>query len=256
MQSKMIIYEQPLNEYLRVCLRLEHLFACAKHYLNKQNEWDTRTAIATIIDVLNVFDRPDIKSKLTNAVHSHMAALSAMQQAPNIDNAKLQQLLQQLNSALNMLGKTEGKLGQTIRNHEFLAMIKQRLSVPGGTCNSVMPNYQLWLKQPFSEQQTILEDWLNSLTPLQRLTDLLLKLTRESAKPVLKIASNGFYQEMLAPQIAYQLIRVAVPKESNLYPEISVGRHCISIYFYQFNLNARSTQTTEEVSFELSCCKI
>ena len=43
------IFEQPLNEIMRVCLRLEYLFKQLRYFITKDSVWEIQTAIITII---------------------------------------------------------------------------------------------------------------------------------------------------------------------------------------------------------------
>lgn len=58
-----IIYEQPLNEIVRTCLRLEHVFHSAHHFLAKSNTWDYRAAVRALTEIMAILDRPDFKGK-------------------------------------------------------------------------------------------------------------------------------------------------------------------------------------------------
>jgi cell division protein ZapD len=59
-----VIYEQPVNEHVRVCLRLEQLFNQTLHWMRGTSAWDSRAAISALLEILNVLDRPDLKAKL------------------------------------------------------------------------------------------------------------------------------------------------------------------------------------------------
>jgi len=256
MTRETIIYEQPLNEHIRFCLRLEHLFTQAKYYIASQDIWNTRTALATIIEILEAVDRSDIKSKLTNALRIQSTRLEQLQRLPNIDKDKLNNILNELNQSIVILHGIEGKLCQELREDEFITAIRQRNNTPGGTCNFAIPAYCLWLQKPAVERQKMLNTWFGSFDRLQIIVTLLIQLTREGGSSIPQLANNGFYQEALTPNIAYQMIRVAIPKDINIYPEISVGRHRLSIHFYKLDINGSAKQTKNDINFELTCCKI
>jgi cell division protein ZapD len=85
---------------------------------------------------------------------------------------------------------------------------------------------------------------------------LLLQLTREGSKIQKRNAEQGFYQELLDPQTNLRLIRVAVPNSSLAYPEVSVGRHFLSIRFYSPSIHERPTQYMHNFEFFLSYCSL
>jgi cell division protein ZapD len=257
MDARIITYEQPLNELMRFCLRLEYLFAQAQYHLSENTIWDVRAALGAIIDILNVIDRPDIKSKITNALQLHCSTLIKLEQSPGIDSEKLGEVLQQLNESQEVLLGIHGKLGQNLRDNEFLTAIRQRLINPAGTCDFAIPAYHLWLQQPVETQRKELLDWYYTFDQLQGIINLLLQLTRDSAVSKGKVAIKGFYQEALSPNIPYQIIRINLPLKNNIYPNISFGKHLVSIYMFSFNGSGyRAAQFSGDISFDLTLCRL
>jgi cell division protein ZapD len=257
MEDGTIIYEQPLNELMRFCLRLEYLFAQAQHHLSEDTIWDVRAALNAIVDILNVIDRPDIKSKLTNALQLHYSTLTQLEQSPEIDQQKLREVLQQLSESQEILHSIHGKLGQNLRDNEFLTSIRQRLINPAGTCDFAIPAYHLWLQQSVEVQRKELLDWYYTFDQLQGITSLLLQLTRDSAAPKERVAVKGFYQEALSPNIPYQIVRLKLPLKYKIYPNISVGRHLVSIYIFSFNgTSHHAVQFSNDIDFELTLCRL
>jgi cell division FtsZ-interacting protein ZapD len=49
---------------------------------------------------------------------------------------------------------------------------------------------------------------------------------------------------------------VLLSKTRNLYPEISVGRHRLSIHFYMLKEHGKAVQVMDDVAFDLACCKL
>lgn len=232
MEQKTITYEQPLNEQIRVALRLEYLFKQAESYLGQDSTLDIHSAVVTIIDILNVVDRPDLKSKLTYALRSQIISLTHLTEVPEVDQEKLRNLMNKLDQFIDLLHSTQGKMGKELRDNEFLTTVRQRLTIAGGTTKFAIPAYHLWLQQPTELKQQKVLEWFSHFKQLQEIVKLLLQLTRDSAKPTTKIADRGFYQEALAPDIAYQMFRVELPLELNMFPEISLGRHRLSVHFF------------------------
>jgi cell division protein ZapD len=254
--SDTIIFEQPLNEQMRLCLRLEHLFQQIEHHLGKESLWDTRIVINVLFDILSVIDRPDLKNKIGQILNQYIASFMQLAQTPNVNKQKLQRMVDQLNKAMDTLQAIQGKVGQMLRENEFLAAIQQRLSVPAGTCCFSSPAYYLWLHLPPKERFKNLVNWCEPFEPLQKIINLLLMLTRDSNELKPKVANSGFYQANLDPNISYQMIRIQVPLKYALHPEISVGRHRLTIHFFELNPNGKANQTKKDVEFFLACCKL
>lgn len=254
MPAEPIIYEQPINEHVRVCLRLEHLFNQFIHWMRGTNQWDSRAALAAMLEILNVLDRPDLKGKLVKELGRYATIVSRFAETPHIDRSKLTAIQDELEQTVHHLHGMQGRIAQPLRDNDFLTSIRQHLLNPGGGCSFDAPGYHQWLHQPPAERIAQLTLWFGSLKTIRNAIDLSLRLIRQSSAPDLHVAHEGFYQATLDAQAPCQLIRVALPHGSTVYPEISVGRHGLSIRFYTLNLHERSTQTKDDVKFQLTCC--
>lgn len=249
-----IIYEQPLNEHLRVCLRLEHLFQRIEDTNTVLTPQHNQTTIHALLDVVNVLDRPDIKGKFTTALMELRSYLTKMLQTPQVNNEKLQYFLTEIEQANTYLEAIQGKIGQSLRENEFLNDIRLNLSKPGGTANFNCPGYHLWLEQSEELRQQCLNEWQAELVPIQKIANLLLQMIRASSELQNKFANQGFFQQSLSLQIPYQLIRISVSNFIKAYPEISVGRHRLSVHFFTPNFGGRPVHVTNNIPFKLACC--
>lgn len=256
MSTSNIIYEQPLNEHIRFCLRLEHLFAQVAYHLPKESEWDTRAALTAILEILSISDRPDLKNKLCQALSQCNTSLSQLENAPNINRQKLFATISEFDTQIDALRNSQKRIGQDLRENEFLNAIQQRLYTPAGTCCFSAPAFYLWLQKPPEMRKHYLEGWFKHFEQLQKIIDLLLKLARESTSLKMTTTQNNFYQANLDPQLSYQMIRIAIPKTLQLFPEISVGRHRLTIHFFKLTELGKSTQIQNDINFELACCKL
>ena len=59
-----VIYEQPLNERMRNCLRLEHLFVSIDSGIAESSPERARDTITSMLDVCDFLLRTDIKGEL------------------------------------------------------------------------------------------------------------------------------------------------------------------------------------------------
>lgn len=254
MADNIVIYEQPLNELIRVCLRMEQLFNQIDYYVADNSTLGTRNLIMTIIQLLNLLDRPDLKAKLAKEMGLQVNLLSRLQNTPEIDHKKLQKLLDQLNDLVRIFIDSNGKVGQHLRTNELLNNLRLHLATPGGGCSFDMPVYHYWLHQPAKQRQTIMESWLEEFNNIRLANQLTLQLIREGTKVQTKTAEKGFYQEQLDPHVNLRLIRVAVPNDVQAYPEISVSRHFVGVRFYIPSIQDRPTQYLQTLPFWLSYC--
>ncbi len=251
-----MIYEQPLNEQVRLFLRLEFLFAQVNYYIEKESCWDAQQALKTILEILQTIDRPDLKNKLLQNLNQYLATLSQLENAEEVDKDKLNATLKKIESLIDLLHTNPKKIAHELRENEFLNTAQQRLYIPAGTCGFSMPPCQLWLMQDPSTRKEQLNNWIKHFAQLKDVVDISLKLIREATLFKSVLANGGFYQCNLDPSTTYQMIRISLSTGENFFPEISAGRYRLAIHFFNLNINGHNTQTTNNVEFELACCKI
>lgn len=250
-----IAYEQPLNERMRSFLRMEHLFNQITHYINGDSEWDSRNAITALIEIVDFISRSDIKSELIKELERHAATLGALTDSPAVDSRKLAAILNKIDYFLGILRDSAYQPGAALRQNEFLMSIKQRIAIPGGTCNFDIPGYFYWLHRSFQDKSVDFQIWQKEIILLRDSIQLSLQMVRNSNTPSNELAERGFYQKQIEANVACHLIRVILPRESKYYPEISGGKHRFAIRFMeQPSTSERPYQTKDNVSFELHCC--
>ena len=63
------------------------------------------------------------------------------------------------------------------------------------------------------------------------------------------------YQHKMPPYSHDQLVRVYLPKESYLFPEISGNQHRFTVRFLEWcDINQRAIQTHDDIQFKISIC--
>lgn len=253
--NNLLTYEQPLNERVRAFLRMEYLFNQVDHYLKGVSEWDNRNTISTLIDIVDFLTRSDIKTELIKELERHASTLNALVNSPAVDNHRLSAILDKIDYYLRTLKDSSYHPGKCLRNNEIIMSIKQRNSIPGGTCNFDIPGYYYWLHKSQQQKAKDIQDWQEDLFCLKESIQLSLQMIRNSNTPSSEQAEKGFYQKQIETNVACQLIRVVLPGESQYYPEISGGKHRFAIRFMeQPSTSNRPVQSTDTVQFELHCC--
>jgi len=205
-------------------------------------------------DAINILDRPDYKTKLSKEFERYITVLNPLHNDAKVDQETLNSPLTQLKRYKNYFISTQGKIAQNLRTNEFLTSIRQSLLIPGGDCCIDTPGYCYWLYQTGENQQTQINRWLGELANIRQAITLLLNIIRKSSKPHENLAVKGFYHESLDAQLPCQLIRIALPKKTPLYPEISAGRHRFTIRFIIPSINAHPKQTDQDIRFALTKC--
>jgi cell division protein ZapD len=236
-------------------LRLEHLFNQLQHYLKGGTRWDSRIFLSTVMDILDLFSRGDIKTELIKETERAANNLAQHLQHPGVDRDRLESILRALERLDQNLHAIQGQLGQAIRDNEFITVIRQRSSIPGGTCDFDLPIYHQWLEQKAELRQQEQSEWYATFDPVRQSVELLLKLIRNSAEPHACEAINGSYQQSLESSIPFQMIRIALPQGAPYFAEVSGGKHRFTIRFLVPG-EGRPVQSNEDIGFKLSCCSL
>lgn len=257
-QNNQIIYEMPLNDAVRICLRLENLFHQFDKTVHDNSSISTKNAMNAILKTLEVTDRPDIKSKLSQTLTQYSNAFSQLSRSPQLDLQRLQATLKKLDSMNHYLHTHHARIGDALRQNEFLSQIRSNLTNPGGVCDYRLPAYMLWQSKPVAEKSKDLTEWMGVFKPLRDISEAILELTRGSTTMETVTAENGFYLQPLNPSTPCHLVRVSVPAQMNLYPEFGAGKHRLTIRFLEPSYfgSGKSTQAQKPFSFQLACCRI
>ena len=251
----MINYEFPLNEKVRTLLRLEDLFARMLHLTGLEHCMDHHAAMSTLFEILEVVSRADLKSELLQELERQKRNLAALHNNPAISEKALDAILIEIESTSASLLAMSGKIGQHLRDNEWLMSIKQRASIPGGTCEFDLPAYHYWQEQHAHTRRENLKAWLAPLLPSHAACSIILRLLRESGKTFRFSAHQGAFQQMQGGRVA-QMLRVSLSSELACIPEVGANKYAINIRFIAANYAAKSTLFQQDVPFELTFCSI
>ncbi len=251
-----IIFEQPLNERIRIFLRLEHLFA-QLHFMQdeKRSIWHSRALVTTLIEILNVFDRADIKTEFLKECDRLKIQFTKLFKSPEVDGQRLQSIIKKIDTQAEVLQNLKGRIGQDLRDHELITAIKHRLPIPGGACNFDLPQYHYWLNEDEARRHKDIKTWIATFKPIEDTTRLILELIRSSAYEEEQTATEGFFQKSLDGATPCQLVRITT-HHKGAFPEISGGKHRISVRFLNLDEHGHPVQTKDSIPFELVCCII
>lgn len=248
-------YEQPLNERIRVFLRLERLFQQFNHHIQHGSEWSHQAAIDSLIELANFTNRSDIKLETLKELERQHARLERLVQRPQIDQQQLGTLLKNIEAHSIELKNNKGQLGQELQNIELLATIRQKNSVPGCICSFDLPAMSHWFDQPEELRREHLDAWFTPFKMLDQSLQLILEVLRQSTEDSDEVANNGFFQQAMNTNQAVQLLRITMPAKSECYPEISAGKHRFSVRFMSNKNPAnRPEQCQQDIHFKLGMC--
>jgi cell division protein ZapD len=250
-----LIFEQPLNERMRTFLRLDYLYNQALYHNEKASQWGSRAAMSSLIDILAITTRSDVRSEVLKEIERHIAQLTEFEDRPGVDIARLRALVNNLVRLRTALGVAGTAYLQPLRDSEFLAAIKHRSAIPGGTCEFDLPDYFFWLNQGAAERSQAFSEWLAMFRPLCDAVAEVLWLTRQNGQGRKETAVGGTFAINFDRDSPLQLLRICLPADSGIYPEISGSHHRCSVRFLSWNgLAARPSQAPGDISFQLITC--
>ncbi len=257
--QNLIVYEQPLSERMRTFLRLDFLFSRI-NYLDQCNDhpWTSRFIVQTIGDIINVISHVDIKQELIKELKRNAHTLEALAQNPNVNSQRLTEVQQSIKQMSDTLCSHEASVGSRLRNIELLDSVRKRAVTPANDCDFDLPGYCYWLRSSVDQRSRALQRWVAELDVLRQSVELVLQLVRGSAVVTAETAIKGFFQRNLSNKPTWcQMVRVQLPADAQWFPEISGGKHRLTVRFMiPGSEDSRPLQSNQDIAFKLFCCRI
>ncbi len=251
-----IVYEQPMNERMRTFMRMDFLYNQALYQSEIATAASSRAAMSALLDILAITTRGDMRSDCLKELERHITTLNTYQSRPGVDGSRLSSEVANLNRLRADLMNAGNNFLQTLRDSEFLNAIRLRSAIPGGTCEFDLPEYTCWLSQAPEERLAAFGQWLETLRPLCDAVAELLWLTRQNGRTRQETAKGGMFMISFDRDAPSQLLRITLPADMRLFPEISGGgQHRCNMRFLQWNnLGTRPAQVEQDIPFALTVC--
>ncbi|KFA58604.1 hypothetical protein A9G34_09935 [Gilliamella sp. Choc4-2] len=242
-----IIFEHPLNEKMRIWLRIEFLL----QQINMHCHFNQNNALLffhALSELLEIIERNDVKGDLIKEIESQKQKLNAWINIDGVDQELLNGLLSKLESFLIRFN-TISRLGQPLKDDRFIMAIRQRLMIPGGCCSFDIPSFYLWLKLSQEKRDAQVKNWLENLSLLDESLTSCMQLIRQLGEFKKFNYSNNFFQETNGD---VNLIRIRVSLDKRVYPKVSGHMSRYSIRFLP--LETCENVNIDTIEFELACC--
>lgn len=247
----MISYEYPINERTRTLLRLENLCGRVNFFLAQNDAMAHHSALTTLFEILDVASRADFKADLIQELERQKQILAALRNNPAVSENALDDVLKEIEKTSTGLFAMPGKIGQHLRDNEWLMNIKQRMGIPGGVCEFDLPSYHYWLNQSTERRTRDLKLWLAPLSPIEAGIGIVLRILRESGRTLRYVAQNGCFQQILAGRTA-QMLSVSLDEDLPYVPEISANKYALNIRFVTAEIQQRPKVCESDIEFKLS----
>lgn len=234
-------------------MRLEFLYQQMLYNSELEADWCTRAATASLLEIMAILTRGDVRSDVIKELDFQIENLQRFKSQPEVDERRLRNLIANLATTRDELVAAGTNFLQPLKDSEFLSSIKHRSAIPGGTCEFDLPEYNHWLRQSYARRRQDMLRWLDTVRPICDAVIEVLWLIRESAKPMDRVATNGMYQHRMERDASYRLLRVSLPGDSQLFPEISGSQHRFTVRFLEWStIDRRAMQTKQDVEFKIS----
>ncbi|WJG10197.1 cell division protein ZapD [Aliiglaciecola sp. LCG003] len=246
------VYEFPLNEKVRTYLRLEQLFIQLRQSAEATVDWQFMSFFEALFTLLDLLERLDLRNDILKDIEVHEKNLVYWSQHPKIDSEALQAALQKILRLRDQL-KHSKKIGVALKEDKFLSSIRQRFSIPGGTCSFDLPNLHYWIKQPLELVKKDITSWLQEFDLVDEAINITLSFLRERGRFVAIQTESGFYQGVADDK--NELIRIQSSTDKGYYPMLSGNKYRYAIRFMLFSADENgSTQVNQPIEFDLASC--
>lgn len=249
----MAIYEQPLNEKIRLFMRLTFLMKRFNHHLEEATPENCQAAVMVLLELYNLSSRLDVKNAALHVLDFQTQAVRNAEGMEGVDAARAARMLEKLEEKSKRLYSFRGQLGQHLKVHSFLNILMQRASIAGGINGMDIPLFNYWLSQSEEEKVEDLRAWVRPYDIAFEAIKLLMELIYSAPEKQAVIAKGGFFQETLSTARDYQVLQIELQDDSPYYPEISAGKQRFSVRFVDSSqLEEKGKQIVTDVGFILT----
>jgi len=246
-------YEQPLNEKIRLFLRLSFLMKRFDYHLKDPSRENCQAAVMVLLELYNLSSRLDVKNAALHVLDWQVQTIRQAEGLDGIDSAKASNMATKLQEKGKRLYSFRGQLGQHLKVHNFLNILKQRATIAGGINAMDVALFSYWISLPKAKRIEDLKGWVRPYAIAFDAIELLTDLLYEGGNTTQVTAEGGFYQSTLGTDRDYQILRIELPDGSPYYPEISAGKQRFSVRFVDSSqLEEKGKQIFENIDFNLT----
>ena len=253
------IYEHPLNERMRLFMRLEQMLAQMNRFSNALDYYSVQLFLNALFDVLDFLQRYEIRGELIKELQIYKTAIERQQFGEHIHEIAIDELLKLIEENLHFIHQHNSNLLGSLRENELLNHLKQRNFNQSGNCVFEVPAFQYWLQSCASHSRNEFLSNCNELfAPITKAIDLILELVREGAALSEEIGTDGVFLRNIDNKRRNQMVRVHLSDYLDVCPRVSGDKHRVAIRFMrQINPELRAQQVmSENVPFQLQICTV
>ena len=189
----MITFEYPMSEKGRTYLRFEFLFSQMKNAMLFESESDDVAFFKALFECLELHERTDCRHDFIKDLRGLSDQLSAWLKYEGVDKVAILDLVKEVNDFINNISKMPKQL-RYFKGNRFLMSLKQRISIPSGTCSFDLPYYHFWKLSGIENKQRDAAHWFAQFDVFYHSLTLFLKLKRAQGILESQVALDGFHQ--------------------------------------------------------------
>lgn len=251
------LFEHPLNERMRSFLRVESVISETRERMSREEPVFSRAALMSLLELAALTERGELKREILSELERQRIVLGQLRDSSQIDERRLATALSALEKEQHRVEALPERLGQALRTNEFLTTVRSRATIPGGTCSFDLPSLHCWLMRDANERRRDLSHWLEEMEPVASALQVMLGHTRDAAVPERAVAQGGIYEYVPPAENPPVLLRIRIDGNDRLFPQVSAGRHRITIQFQRWSgADNRAEVIRRDVPFTLSLCRL
>jgi cell division protein ZapD len=250
-----MLFEFPTHNIVGISLELERLMKTALTCANKTEPYEHRLCIDSLLAILRILEKPDIKGKLLSELTKFNHTFLRLIETKKVDNLKTAEYTQQLTHHIAYLNQSSSRFALKLQQHPLFKLLSQNHNTPGVNCCLSSPELSTWLNLPFKSRFENLLYWLEELAPLTNIIDSYLSLIRMSGHFETVSAIKSFFQCSLSPKFNCHLIRIKLDNIHNAFPKVNIGQHGLSMQLFILNKYAESEKSHKDLKLEIAFCR-
>lgn len=251
------VFEHPLAERMRGFLRLEAALSKTRERMEPESTPSHRAALSSLAELAALTERNELKRDILSELERQRVLLSQLANSAEVDAKKLNQSIYVLEQVQSEVSALPQQLGRDLKANEFLYNLRSRSAIPGGSCVFDLPALHFWLALPAEQRRQDLEHWMADMAPVEEALAVLLGHIRQAAALEPVTAAGGIFEYSPPRKHPPLLLRIGIAGSPNVYPQVSGGKHRVTIQFQRWQgVESRPELMRENVDFTLAVCRL
>ena len=241
--SEKIVFEHPVDERVRIYLRLENLYNRFERALLSDNVDLHYLALSVLFEIMKCAEPASIKLNILQDIEKQKSCLDD------------ENLIEKLNDCAQRLQNYRHKFGQYLRENEWLMSVKQQMGIVGGVNPVEAPSYYYRDHLTAEERREQMREWSESMMPTGDAVRLLLHILRNNHIEHECVAQKGSFAHSGLNGQTMNLLQIETDFSYAVMPETSVNKYMMHIRFVGVDFHhVRAPQTEIDIPFMLRIC--